>query len=67
MLVTEFSADADTTPVTPPVDSHLAWKSIITPAEPFLQAVADRLKEQINAFERDIAVYAEYALSNSVR
>src|SRR6185295_19413139 len=34
------------------------------PVEPFLQAVADRLMAQIGAFERDIAVYAEYALTN---
>jgi len=64
MLATEPSAVADTNPVTPPAEPHLAWKHIITPVEPFLQAVADRLKEQINAFESDIAVYAEYALTN---
>lgn len=42
----------------------MAWKRLIAPAEPFLQAVLDRLREQISAFERDIAVYAEYALTN---
>jgi octaprenyl-diphosphate synthase len=64
MLATEPSAVADSNPVTPPAESHLAWKQIITPVEPFLQAVADRLRDQIAAFERDIAVYAEYALTN---
>lgn len=64
MLATEASAVADTNPVSSPAEPHLAWKHIITPVEPFLAAVADRLKEQINAFERDIAVYAEYALTN---
>src|SRR6266511_1856739 len=64
MLATEPSAVADSNPVAPPTEPHVAWKHIITPVEPFLQAVADRLKEQINAFERDIAVYAEYALTN---
>ena len=64
MLATEPSAVADTNPVSPPAEPHLAWKHIISPVEPFLAAVADRLKEQINAFERDIAVYAEYALTN---
>ena len=40
------------------------WKQIVAPAEPFLQSVAVRLREQIHAFERDIAAYAEYALTN---
>src|SRR6185503_20824652 len=64
MLVTESGAVADPNPMAPPANGLQAWKSVIAPAEPFLQAVADRLKEQINAFERDIATYAEYALTN---
>ena len=40
-----------------------SWKNIISPVEPFLQAVAVRLGDQIDAFERDIATYAEYALT----
>jgi octaprenyl-diphosphate synthase len=46
------------------MDNNLAWKHIIAPAEPFLRAVVERLGDQINEFERDIAVYAEYALTN---
>jgi octaprenyl-diphosphate synthase len=41
-----------------------AWKRIIAPAEPFLAAVVRRLAQQISEFERDIAAYAEYALTN---
>ncbi len=64
MLVTEPSAVADASPVSPPAEPNLAWRNLIAPAEPFLQSVADRLKEQVNAFEPDIATYAEYALTN---
>lgn len=46
------------------MDNSLAWKHIIAPAEPFLRAVVERMGDQINEFERDIAVYAEYALTN---
>jgi len=62
MLATESSAVADANSVAPP--PNLAWKQIVAPAEPFLEAVAARLREQIQAFERDIAAYAEYALTN---
>ena len=62
MLATESSTAADANPVAPP--PNIAWKQIVAPAEPFLQAVAARLREQIHAFEADIATYAEYALTN---
>lgn len=64
MLATEPSAVAAPNPVVPPAEAHLVWNHIVAPVEPFLQAVADRLKGQISAFERDIAIYAEYALTN---
>lgn len=43
---------------------HLAWRRIIAPAEPFLENVGRSLARQISEFERDIAEYAEYALTN---
>jgi octaprenyl-diphosphate synthase len=39
------------------------WKQIMQPLEPFLQAVAERLTEQVQAFDSDLACYAEYALT----
>src|SRR5436190_5859510 len=63
MLATESSAVAAPDPVAPPVEPPVAWRHIVAPAEPFLQAVAERLKDQINAFENDIAGYAAYALT----
>jgi len=39
------------------------WKQIVQPLEPFLQAVAERLAEQVQAFDADLACYAEYALT----
>ena len=44
----------------PPCD----WKQIVQPLEPFLQAVAERLSDQVQAFDADLACYAEYALTN---
>ena len=63
MLATRSSAVAASNPVAPPADPRLSWKEIIAPAEPFLAAVAERMREQVNAFEPDIAAYAEYALT----
>lgn len=40
-----------------------AWKSIVSPVEPFLQAVAGQLAAQIQEFESEVATYAEYALT----
>jgi octaprenyl-diphosphate synthase len=39
------------------------WKQIMQPLEPFLQAVAGRLAEQVQTFDADLACYAEYALT----
>ena len=64
MLATEPSAVAHPKPVAPPAEAQTAWHHIIAPAEPFLHEVASRLREQISAFESDIATYAEYALTN---
>ena len=64
MLVSQPSSNETSIPVAPALDVNLAWKRIIAPAGPFLKAVVERLRDQINEFERDIAVYAEYALTN---
>ncbi len=53
------SSDSVALLATSPVD----WKQIVLPLEPFLQAVSKRMSEQINAFEPDLACYAEYALN----
>src|ERR1051325_7603629 len=63
MLATESSAVAAPDPVAPPVEPPVAWKHIVAPAEPFLRAVAERLTDQIHAFESDLASYAAYALT----
>jgi octaprenyl-diphosphate synthase len=63
MLATRSSAVAASNPVAPPAEPRVSWKEIIAPAEPFLAAVAERMREQVNAFEPDIAAYAEYALT----
>ena len=62
-----FAADSKVVcaPVTdpskgPPVPD---WKRIIGPVEPFLEDVGRRLGEQVEAFDPDIARYADYALN----
>src|ERR1017187_2952071 len=39
------------------------WRQIIEPVEPFLEAVSGRLAKQVEAFDPDIARYADYALN----
>src|SRR5881396_2397283 len=41
-----------------------SWKQIVEPVEPFLEAVARRLAEQVQTFDPEIASYAQYALTN---
>src|SRR5436190_2276038 len=47
----------------PSHERHLDWREIVEPVEPFLHAVNQRLAQQIQAFDPDIAAYAEYALT----
>jgi len=60
---------ADSKVVCAPVaDSLIArlacdWKQIIEPVEPFLEAVGERLAKQVEAFDPDLARYADYALN----
>jgi len=60
---------AETRTVTAPAATTLsseplvAWRRIVEPLEPFLQAVAERLEKQVKEFDPAIAPYAEYALT----
>ena len=51
-------------PSSTPEDSHIVWKRIVEPVQPFLDAVSRRLEEQVGAFDPEISAYARYALSN---
>jgi octaprenyl-diphosphate synthase len=51
---------ADGQAETPP-----SWKHLVEPVEPFLDAVAQRLAAQVNAFDPELAQYAEYALTGN--
>src|SRR5258708_22575107 len=44
-------------------DAVCAWKGIVGPVEPFLEAVHRRLTQQVEAFDPSIAPYADYALN----
>src|SRR5438552_3125901 len=61
MLATNAKSDASPVPVTA---LSLRWKEIVEPVRPFLDEVANRLAQQIEAFDPQIAPYAEYALTN---
>ena len=39
------------------------WKQIIDPVEPFLEAVSRRLAREVEAFDPELAPYADYALN----
>ena len=62
-----FAADSKVVcaPVTDALECRAgcAWKQIIEPVEPFLEAVGRRLAKQVEAFDPDIARYADYALN----
>jgi octaprenyl-diphosphate synthase len=64
MLTAGTSALAGPAPIELHPETRLVWKQIVGTAEPFLQAVAARLSDQIRGFDADIAAYAEYALTN---
>jgi len=42
-----------------------SWKEIVEPVEPFLDAVSQRLAQQVNEFDPALAPYAEYALTGN--
>jgi octaprenyl-diphosphate synthase len=63
MLATQTGAATTAAPIEGSSDSAVGWKQVIGMAEPFLQAVAQRLADQIHAFDPEIATYAEYALT----
>ena len=48
----------------PAPDSTRSWAQIVEPVEPFLESVAQRLSEQVQSFDPQIAPYAQYALTN---
>jgi octaprenyl-diphosphate synthase len=62
MLAAETSAAPTSDIAAPPAKSPNDWKQIVAPLEPFLAAVSKRMAEQIDAFDPELAAYAEYAL-----
>jgi octaprenyl-diphosphate synthase len=61
MLAAEAKAVAVAAPAK---EAPHSWKQIVEPVEPFLEAVAGRLAEQVQTFDPEIATYAQYALTN---
>jgi octaprenyl-diphosphate synthase len=65
MLAVESKIPTAQPAVGPRVEPPTAWKQIVEPVEPFLDAVSKRLAEQVNAFDPALAQYAEYALTGN--
>src|SRR6185503_16194472 len=63
MLAAEIKA-ARINPV-PRAERACSWKEIVEPVEPFLDAVSQRLAQQVNEFDPALAPYAEYALTGN--
>jgi len=61
MLAAETKAVAVDAPAK---EAPHSGKQIVEPVEPFLEAVARRLAEQVQTFDPEIASYARYALTN---
>ncbi len=61
MLAAETKAVALAAPAK---EAPHSWKQIVEPVEPFLDAVAGRLAEQVQTFDAEIEPYAQYALTN---
>ena len=62
-----FAADSKvvSAPIGQPSTSQkvLSWKEIVEPIEPFLLGVVQRLAKEVDAFDSEIAPYADYALN----
>jgi len=65
MLAVESKVARAETADSPKANPNRSWKHIVEPLEPFLQAVMQRLIEQVNGFDPQIVPYAQYALSGS--
>ena len=63
MLAADSKVVSSPVPETPRAQPAQSWKQIITPVEPFLEAVSRELVQQVKAFDPEIVPYAEYALN----
>src|SRR5208283_4995119 len=63
MFAADSKAVCPPTPKASKAEPVCTWKEIIDPVEPFLEAVGQRLAKQVEAFDPDIARYADYALN----
>ena len=64
MFATEIKPEVVPVRALPSAKPSPAWRQIIEPVKPFLEKVANRLAEQVEGFEPEIAAYAQYALPN---
>src|SRR5882757_5587577 len=63
MLAADSKVAPAPAPETITAEAAESWKQFIEPVEPFLQAVNQRLAEQVDSFDPAIVPYADYALN----
>jgi len=63
MLAADSKVVSSPVPETPSAQPAQSWRQIITPVEPFLEAVSRELVQQVKAFDPEIVPYADYALN----
>jgi octaprenyl-diphosphate synthase len=65
MLAAESKVAGPETADSSQINLNRSWKLLVEPVEPFLQKVNERLIQQVNDFDPQIAPYAQYALTGS--
>lgn len=63
MLAADSKVVSASTADTLSAEAVQPWKQIIDPVEPFLEAVNRRLAQQVDAFDPELAPYADYAIN----
>ncbi|MBM3878786.1 MAG: polyprenyl synthetase family protein [Verrucomicrobia bacterium] len=64
MLAADTKAAGVPLETAPSRRASFTWAQIVEQVDPFLRAVAERLNDQVDEFEPEIAAYVRYALSN---
>src|SRR5260370_42579013 len=65
MIGAESKVAPDAVPDKPAAQRACSWKRITQSIEPFLRAVNQRLAEQVDSFDPEVAPYADYALNGN--
>jgi len=65
MLAAESKVATNAIPGSPNGDATRAWRKIVEPAEPFLEAVSRQLMRRVREFDPQVVPHAQYALDGN--